>query len=141
VTAADVSDSTDTDIVMLASLQAVSDALQVDQVSVGLMQRVVVNDRSVQQVEQAAEQQTPQQPVDRLEATSPAAKTVAAVASDDVMAAWDETIWAEESAQPVSVAATQAPVAKAAKASNSWLTGLAMISTSLFKRRQHKNDE
>lgn len=141
VTATDTADNDATGIVMLASMKAVSEALQVDQVSVGLMQQVVANDHGPAEVEEPTEQQVTQRPASQPDATIVDAKNVAFVPSDDVMAQWDESIWAEESAGQTVAAATEATVEPETKASRNWLAGLAMVSTSLFKRRQKKSDE
>jgi hypothetical protein len=126
-----------TDIVMLASIDAASAALQFDQVSVGLMQRVVMNERVQATAEaDASEQSTPQQPA---AISSDAGTAEASLQSDDVMAEWDKAIWAEESGGVLSVASAGSVSVEATRPKG-WLAGMAMVSTSLF-RRQKKNDE
>lgn len=124
-------------VVMLASMQ-------VDQVSVGLMQSVVSSDLSSTIVNESATEDVPQQSVaGHSRIAKDDVKRVAAVPTDDVMAEWDASIWAEESAGrgAVAVEVPEPSVATEAEAPKGWLAGLAMVSTSLFRRRQEKNDE
>ena len=56
--------------------------------------------------------------------------------SDDLMAQWDDAIWAEESI----VASSEETVEKE-EASAGWLAGLAALTPSVFRRRRRREDQ
>jgi len=145
----DAADSTD-DVVMLASMNAVSASLQADDVTVSLIPAVVVEDsgRQVSDTQRnVADEVTVQQTkvVKPMAAAIPqAVETVDAAPtteSDDVMSNWDDAIWAEESGSEVQVAVAEQPVVQKNSESRGWLAGLALFSSSMFGRRRKTDDE
>lgn len=148
VTANETQPRDDAPQVMLASLEAVSDELQAQDVTVTLVPATVVSDsgrviRDGQQNiaftpdEAAAATALP-------ESTVEAADKVSEADADSVMSAWDDVIWAEESAAQdeavvvadPSVSPTEKPEARSER---SMLAGLALLAPSVFRRRRRKD--
>lgn len=133
-------DSDDGHIVMLASMEAVSAAMQTESVSVGLMQASVPNEIS-RAPEHVAVETSEKSPGAEAQETASSLKTD----EDALMADWDTAIWAEESGPVSTAVAADLDVKDAndreSKVSTGWLTGLAMFSTSFIRRRQKKDDK
>lgn len=129
-------------IVMLASLDAVPAAMQTDSVTVSLMPSIAYKEA------QAAPLNITPADVENLPAviSEATAAPQRQAESDNLMANWDAAIWAEESAETKSAdsaadSTESVLVAEEGKPSQSWLAGLALFSTSLFRRRQKESGD
>ena len=141
----DTDDQSSEGTMMLASLEAASTSLQPEDVTVSLIPAFVVED-SGRQVSEVQTSFADEVATLRRFVTSPVAavaetaEVAAAEAdrSDDLMANWDDAIWAEESA---AVVEPEQPVTAEPTESKSWLAGLAMYSASLLRLRGRKNED
>ncbi|MEQ9412041.1 MAG: GEVED domain-containing protein [Fuerstiella sp.] len=139
--------------VMLASLDAAESALQQEDVTISLVPARVVADsgRTVQPGQANIAYGVPPQratefpavvtEVNEADALSDESRSADA---DDLMAEWDDAIWAEESG--ASEPGTSEPVAVDAEpttaehSKRNWLTGLAMLTPAIFRRRRDRED-
>ncbi|MEZ6126184.1 MAG: GEVED domain-containing protein [Planctomycetaceae bacterium] len=135
---------------MLASLEAISESLNSEDVTVSLIPAVVVADSG----RQVSETQTNiADTVTRQNRTlKPTEAAVAQVAdlpegsadADELMSAWDAAIWAEESGEHAAIAVepTTEPAVRQETAetgsSTGWLASLALFSGSLLRRRRRE---
>ena len=130
---------------MLASLDAVADAMQQEDVTVSLVPATVVEDSGRSQlVEQAniafTDEGSSQNTVTDSDTVVPVIEGNEGE-SDEVMTQWDDAIWEEESGtqSPPSVDAGVAVVAEESDNGKGWLAGLTLLTPSIFRRRRKKD--
>ncbi|MEO2025576.1 MAG: hypothetical protein ABGZ23_06815, partial [Fuerstiella sp.] len=126
-------------VVQLASLDAAATTWQPEDVTVSLIpaQVVSVSGRAVDetrrqlavadQVESLPEANAPESSAQQMEELQ---------SGDDLMAAWDEAIWKEESAATPAAEYSDSPSGPKHKAATGWLAGLAALSPALFRKRR-----
>ena len=120
-----------------------------------MLTRISMTDVAALVQEQVTVSQTPVTVVDRSEGPADPqtifvvrqAKTVAQVSdsvaltsADDLMANWDDAIWAEESAAVLVADSVQSAGTKEEASAASWMSGLAAITPALFRRRRSRKD-
>ena len=136
--------------VMLAFLQAASPALQQQDVTVTLIPATVVEDSGRTKItdqtniafdseQQPAEHANENVSTSRKQSAAKVAEEAEdGPSSDRVMAEWDDAIWAEESGMEQTV--KSAPPVEA-KESSRWLSGLALLSPAVFRRRRRNKED
>lgn len=145
-TEADADSREDTSSPMLASLEAVSDQLQSQDVTVTLVPATVVSDNGRRL--QDAQQNVAFRPDDNAAAQSPASPASAEATAeaegdtDSLMAEWDDAIWAEESGPATdhdALTAESAVETEERRSERGVLASLALLAPSVFRRRRRRN--
>ena len=128
-------------VVQLASLEAAATTWQPEDVTVSLIpaQVVVESGRPVKETRRqlAVADQTESLPESNvLEISVQQRKELQS--GDDLMAAWDEAIWTEESAATPTAENNDLSPEQKQTAATGWLAGLAAFSPALFRKRRKK---